>query len=423
MAAAVFRRHLGMKRVLMVAYHFPPLAGSSGIQRTLRFVQQLPSLGWEPIVLTVRPGAYERTADDLTADVPPEIHVERTFALDAARHLAIAGRYPAFAALPDRWMSWRFSAVRAGMQLIQRYKPQVIWSTYPIATAHVIAHVLHRRSGLPWIADFRDPMAQEDYPPDPRQWKSFDRIEKYVLRDARFSVFTTPGAAREYRRRYPEAKQKIVVVENGYDEGSFADLGATPEPLNPSAVTLLHSGIVYPSERDPTALFAALESLAADGKIHRDELKIRFRAAAHEDILRALTVKHGLEGFIEILPPIGYKAALDEMVRADGLLVLQASNCNDQIPAKLYEYLRAGRPIVALTDPEGDTAGTLREAGIDRVARLDSVDEIAALIASFATVDADRSALVPDRAYAAGATRTTRARALSALLDQAIVEH
>ena len=113
-----------MKRVLMVAYHFPPLAGSSGIQRTLRFVQQLPQFGWQPLVLTADPRAYERTSDDLLADIPPETIVRRAFALDAARHFAWRGRYLALLARPDRWASWRFAAVRQGMQLIRRHRPQ-----------------------------------------------------------------------------------------------------------------------------------------------------------------------------------------------------------------------------------------------------------------------------------------------------------
>lgn len=81
-----------MKRVLMVAYHFPPLAGSSGIQRTLRFVQQLPALGWQPLVLTVRPQAYEHTSPDLDSQVPAGTVVRRAFALDTARHLSVGGR-------------------------------------------------------------------------------------------------------------------------------------------------------------------------------------------------------------------------------------------------------------------------------------------------------------------------------------------
>ena len=213
-----------MKRVLMVAYHFPPLAGSSGIQRTLRFVQHLPKFGWEPLVLSADPRAYERTSNDLMGEIPESIVVRRAFAFDTARHLSIAGRYIGAMARPDRWVSWKFAAVREGMRMIREFRPQAIWSTYPIATAHLIGAELQRRSGLPWIADFRDPMAQEGYPSDPLVWQSYHEIEANALQHARYSTFTTPGAARLYQGRYPNAANRIVVLENGYDEESFASL-------------------------------------------------------------------------------------------------------------------------------------------------------------------------------------------------------
>jgi glycosyltransferase involved in cell wall biosynthesis len=411
-----------MKRVLMVAYHFPPLAGSSGIQRTLRFVQHLPALGWEPIVLTASPRAYELTSDDLMGEVPPTIVVRRAFALDAARHLAIAGRFPAAFACPDRWISWRFGAVAAGLNLIREYKPDVIWSTYPIATAHVIGDALHQRSALPWIADFRDPMAQEGYPENPRVWQRFRYIEERAIRHARFSVFTTRGAARNYRERYPAMADRVMVIQNGFDEASFngvMDPGMASVPLNPGMITLLHSGIVYQDERDPSCLFAALRQLIDAQVLHRDRIRIWFRAPGPDDLLRMLTRRHALEDVVQLLPSLPYREALTEMVRADGLLVLQASSCNEQIPAKLYEYLRAGRPIAALTDPAGDTAGVLRDAGLDTIARLDSVDEIAAMLGNFVEALRLDRAVLPQRDYVAGASRAKQTQSLAALLERA----
>ncbi|MHB1249285.1 MAG: glycosyltransferase, partial [Polaromonas sp.] len=204
----------------MIAYHFPPLAGSSGIQRTLRFVQHLPALGWQPLVLSAHPRAYEKTSDDLLADVPADTVVRRAFALDTARHLQLGGRYLGWMARPDRWISWKFDAIRQGLKLIDAFKPDVIWSTYPIATAHVIASKLQRKTGLPWIADFRDPMAQEDYPVDLRTRQMYRDIEADAAAQARYCVFTTPGAARLYQQRYPAAASRMVVLENGYDEES-----------------------------------------------------------------------------------------------------------------------------------------------------------------------------------------------------------
>jgi len=405
----------------MIAYHFPPLAGSSGIQRTLRFVQHLPSLGWEPIVLTADPRAYEHVSDDLMRDIPQGTVVKRAFALDASRNLAVFGRYPGFLARPDRWRAWQWGAVPAGLSLIRRYRPAALWSTYPIATAHLIGAALHARTGLPWIADFRDPMAQEGYPADPKIWRSFKSIEERALRNAARSVFTAPGAARLYRERYADVPgERIAVIENGYDEESFAGIavaGATP--LNPGRITLLHSGIIYPSERDPTQFFQALRMLLDARRVRDDALRIRLRASVHEDLLRTLIAGYRLEGLVELAPPIPYRLALEEMMRAEGLIVMQASNCNEQIPAKIYEYVRARRPILGLTDPAGDTAGVLRAAGVDAIARLDSAEGIADAMEAFLARLRTRSAATPDASFVERVSRRGRAQELAALLREA----
>lgn len=410
-----------MKRILMIAYHFPPLAGSSGIQRTLRFVQHLPRLGWEPIVLSADPRAYERTSDDLLREIPEGTSVTRAFALDTARHLSLKGRYIAAMARPDRWVSWKYAGVREGMRLIKQFKPDVIWSTYPIATAHIIAAELHKQSGIPWVADFRDPMAQENYPRDPVTWRQFESIERRAMEFASLSLFTTSGAANVYRKRYPDACQRIHVLENGYDEESFSDAetDVVGKPLNPGKITLLHSGIVYPSERDPTQLFQALRELKATDPELINRLRIRFRAAVHDELLRDLAKEHEVEANVEVLPSIPYRQALAEMLNADVLLVMQAANCNQQIPAKIYEYLRSGKPILGLTDPEGDTAGVLREAGCDAIAKLDAVPEIyrqlRVLLAGGLTSGQFPSA---DQQYVVGASRLGRTKSLVELLEQ-----
>lgn len=407
-----------MRRVLLIAYHFPPVTGSSGVQRTLRFVQHLPEFGWEPLVLTVSPHAYERTSEDLMAEVPNDLVVERAFALDTARHLSIAGRYIGAMARPDRWRSWFYGGVWSGVKLIKRYKPDVIWSTYPIPTAHMIGSVLRKRTGLPWIADFRDPMAQEGYPADSLTWQSYKSIESNAVRTASLSTFTTPGAAAEYRSRYPEAQDRIAVLENGYDEESFATLPKEKFiPLNPGVITLLHSGIIYPEERDPTALFVALKRLADIGKLLEGDVKIRFRAPVHNRLLTSLAEQYGVERFIEVCPPVPYRQALQEMMSADALLVMQSAGCNAQIPAKIYEYLRAGRPIVALTDPLGDTAGVMRAAGIDTVARLDSVEEISALLPKFINAVKSHQAPLANTTAISAASRQGRTKTLAEMLN------
>ena len=414
----------GLRRVLMVAFHFPPLAGSSGIQRTLRFVQHLPSFGWQPLVLTIRPTAYERTSPDLDAAVPAGTPVRRAVGFDTARQLSLRGRYAAWMARPDRWVSWRFDGVRQGLQMIREFSPQAVWSTYPIATAHLIGAALHRRSGLPWIADFRDPMAQDDYPADPVTRAEYARIEGLAMQHAARSLFTTPSALSLYQARYPAAAGRLSLLENGFDEESFANAvqADTATPLNPGLLTLVHSGLVYPSERDPTALFVALARHKQAGSATARRLRVRFRAAVHDDLLRQLAQEHGVQELIEICPPVPYREALVEMQRADGLLVLQAASCNAQIPAKIYEYMRARRPVLCLSDPAGDTEAALRRAGITAHARLDDAPAIAERLAQL-VADLDtgsRAGYLADEAAVQAASRQGRTQSLAALLDQLV---
>ncbi|MTV36429.1 glycosyltransferase [Duganella radicis] len=401
-----------VKRVLMIAYHYPPMRGGSGIQRTLSFTQYLPRSGWEPLVLTVTPNAYP------DYDTAAGVQAHRSFALDAARHLAIRGRYPSLLAQPDRWASWWLSAVPAGLRLIRRYRPVVIWSSYPIATAHLIGLTLHRLSGLPWIADQRDPMIDHDYPPDPRRFRIHRWIERQAMERSAAVVCTTPGAVRDLNARFPAPAGQITLIENGYDEASFiaAEVMRAPRWPSDGPFRLLHSGVIYPSERDPRALFAALEKLRATGSINAANFRLVLRATGHDDYLRGLM--RGLEDIIELAPPMPYNQGLAEMLDADGLLLLQAANCNNQIPAKLYEYLRAHRPLLALTHPDGDTACALRRTGIDTIARLDSAEEIAATLPRFLHLCRERQAPLVPLPLMEDHSRSARTRQLAALLDR-----
>ena len=409
-----------VKRVLMVAYHFPPMNVSSGIQRTLRFSQYLPEFGWEPVVLTAHPRAYPRVSAASVPDALPNLHVRRAFALDAARHLAVRGRYSRLLCLPDRWWSWWLGAVPAGLALIHKLKPDVLWSTYPIATAHLIGYTLHRLTGIPWVADFRDPMAQDDYPTDPLGHRAFEWIEYRTLKHCARAVFTAPGALRLYAERYPDIpRERLAVIENGYDESAFAGAEQALDPGGSKSgpLVLLHSGTIYLSERDPRPFFGALAELRGNGRIQPSELKVVLRATGCDDHLRELIKRLEIEDVVTLEPAVPYQAALAEMLAADGLLVLQAANCNYQVPAKLYEYLRARRPILALTDPAGDTAAVLRDAGIDTIAPLDSQEEISRLLVRFLELLRQQRGPVAEEAKIAAASRRARTIELVKILD------
>lgn len=411
------------KRVLMIGFHYPPVRGSSGVQRTLKFSRYLIDNGWEPIILTAEPRAYPDIGSDLLGEIPPGITVVRAFALDSARHLSLRGSYPSFLALPDRWSSWWLGAVPAGLGLIRRMKPAAIWSTYPIATAHLIALTLKRLARLPWIADFRDSMTEDEYPRDPAVRRVYRRIERSTITHASRCVFTAPSTLRMYAERYPHvASERWSCLPNGYDEADFARFarGTLPDPNRIGPPVLLHSGILYPVERDPRPMLVALARLKQEGAISAATLRLRLRATGHDSVIQPLIDAHGVGDIVVLEPPVTYAAALEEMCAADGLLVMQASDSNHQIPAKVYEYLRAHRPIFAVTDPAGDTANLLRSLGVAHIARLDSPEDIAAHLLAFLTCLRSGTAPALDFERVRGFSRQSQARDLAQLLDTAV---
>ncbi len=354
-----------MTAVLMVAFHYPPCFGSSGIQRTLKLSRYLPDYGWCPIVLTAHPRAYAQTASGQLADIPPTAHVARAFALDTSRHLAIRGSSLRVMSLPDRWVSWALGAIPTGLRLIRRYRPAVLWSTYPIATAHLIGLALHRASGLPWIADFRDSMTEPGYPRDRLSRMSYLAIERQAVKHAARLVFTAPSARRMYLERYPAlSPERCLVISNGYDESDFAHLRPGSSRAGTSKrLRVLHAGVIYPEERDPVPFFRALAGLKRDGQVGAETLLVELRASGSEEEYGRLLASLGISDIVHLLPAIPYRQILQECSDADALLLLQGPSCNHQIPAKLYEYLRVGRPILALADASGDTAAVLAESG------------------------------------------------------------
>ncbi len=349
-----------MKKVLMVVLDFPPCQ-SAGVQRTLKFAEYLHLHGWEPIILTVNEAAHIKV--DSSQVIPENVkHVYRSFSFNASRDFSIKGKYLNIMKQPDRWWTWRFTAVPLGKEIIKSLSPDVIWSTYPVATAHNIAAKLAKWSGLPWIADFRDPV-QQRY--DKRAKKLFDLtlpIEQNALLNATKVVFNTQQASLLYQSLYPDLPlSKFHVIQNGFDEGNFSKVECKKvEKIDSKKFILLHSGAIYSHGRDPSALFIALASLKKMKKISKDDFCLKFRGATidlYQEQIKAL----GIADLMEFLPPINYMESLQEMMNANGLLLVQGALFNNQIPGKLFEYIRSGRPILAFTSFLGATSRALED--------------------------------------------------------------
>ena len=410
-----------MGNVLIIAYHFPPHAGSSGLLRSLKYCQYLPKFGWHPAVLTTHPRAYERIDQKSLNSIPKGVPVIRSFAMDTKKHMGIGGRYLRYMALPDRWVSWVFGGVPAGLRAVREHKIDVLYSTFPIMSAAVIGLCLQRFTGLPLVLDLRDPMGQDDCGNDPLVRGVWNKVERACMRHVSRVIFTAESTRRIYLERYSEFlnPEMCVLISNGYDEADFCDLEVPsigPAPVG-RRIRLLHSGLIYPVERDPRPMFSAVGRLKKMGRLNADKVQIVFRAPGSEDLYRKLLAERDIEDLITLEPHIPYRQALQECAEADGLLLFQAADCDMQIPAKAYEYLRIGKPILALTTHAGDTATLLREVGGATIVNIASEDEIYEGLSSF--IDALRVGThpVPDKEKIQRYTRESQAGQLARVLD------
>ena len=346
--------------ILILSFHYPPTQSSSGLLRALAFSRDLAELGWDVTVLTSALGDDSGAVSTNKVLLPAKVKVIRTCAIDVAKSLSIRGRYPGFFEWPDRYNSWAVSATFAGYRHIKRHATDLIFSTYPIASAHLAGYWLAKLTGKPWVADFRDPMLMEEHPDTKLRRNAHQWIEKRAIARSAIATVTNDGARQHYIDKYPnKSAASIQVVENGYDEALFEAALTKTENAKSTAekpLKILHSGSLYPNHRDPAALFAALSKLTPQWEASQRKIELVLRATGYDDYYRDLIEKYRLADYVKLAGPVGYVESIKEILDSEILLLIQGASCNDQIPAKLYEYLRSGRPVLALTNAQGATA-------------------------------------------------------------------
>lgn len=354
-----------MNHALFIAFHYPPEASSSGVLRTLKFSRYLEAFGWRVSIVTLNPSAYEIVDPALEWQIPKSARIIRTPYINTKRHLAIKGRYLALLAIPDNWIGWYPWAVRAGNKLIGEDPPQVIYSTSPHATSHLIARRLAKTHRIPWVADFRDPWFEE--PPEPgtpriTHWAA-RHLEKNVVGTAAHITATTDALCDSLSARYPDQpKAKFSTIANGYDEADFS--GLVREDISSPTMVILHAGSINPNFRDPRPLWDAYREARNAGELQNGNILFRFIGPGQFSQsleIKTYLAQHDMQDAVEFLPRLPYADALAVQSRADVLLLLQASSDTEAlVPAKLYEYLRCLSPVLALV-PNGASQKILEE--------------------------------------------------------------
>ena len=407
------------RSVLMFALQFPPFSQSTGRLRTLSFVRHLPAHGWTPLVVTARAEVYPETDPATLKDIPAQAHVVRAWGLDIARAVSIRGVYPRWLATPDRWAPWIAGAAWAGWATAKRHRPHAIWATFPIPSALLAALLLHKVSGIPLIADLRDPLVYESWPVHRWDRHVYRWLERKVVRAASAVVVTTPGAAAMYRSRYPEYDSgKFHVIANGIEDASP---DSVPEPSVDDAsktITLVHSGVMEMPDRSPLAFFDALRLMRERGQLPKRALRIVLRGAGSEESYAEAARMRGVDSIVQLLPHVSRGQAMKEVAAASALLLFQGPECNRQIPAKAYEYLASGKPIIGLMHPDGDTHALVQGGwGVPYAADMNSPQHISSMLTRFFSDLEQDCAYVPPASLHVQYMRRTRASELARLLD------
>jgi glycosyltransferase involved in cell wall biosynthesis len=356
-----------MRSLLLLTYHFPPSA-ASGAFRLLGFARHLPALGWNVHVVAPPTLPWEPTDSRLAEHLPDGVQVH-------------PAPYPtALLTKPVRKLwgsaSWLPTAWRVAARAVSRHRPDVILTSGPPHEVHLLGAYLRRRYSLPWVADFRDPWAV-GRPPQVRVSRRERAFEKLVVRQADGLVWNTQRVRDCLRAAYPDRAETMVAIENGFDPEAYP--ARTRRSGDADVVDILHAGMIYLG-RNPIPLLDALRLLDARRADGMPAVRVSFLGLKQDFAIdvESETRLRGLEGSVRVEGHVAYMAALQRMVNADILLLLDSPGRRMGVPAKLYEYLGAGRPILALAEHDGDVAAVLRTGdGIFRIADPRQPEEIA----------------------------------------------
>jgi hypothetical protein len=383
------------RRWLCIAYAFPPI-NRSGTHRTLGFVRELDRLGWRATVVTVRPDG-EHVDQTLSRSVPAGTDVVRTGWSDwhAAASGVLRRRTPSrvvtseaelqrlerrarrspsfrslisqFLTLPDSRIGWLIPGVRAALTAGLRSRAEVVFSTSPYMTAHLIALCVSRMLGRPWVADFRDPWRGNPFRAigHPLADRIDAWLERLVMHNATHVVTCSPTMTDQMRFRFPQCSARTSTILNAFDADHLH--GITPvRPFPEDCFVLTHAGQFY-GARDPIPLLQALVHHRRVNPALAERLRLVFIGPSQFDgrYLYELASDHGVADMIYVPGRKSHRETLNWLAGSDAVLLAAAGGAGAdlQIPNKLYEYLALKRPIVALCSRDNPIRDILDEAG------------------------------------------------------------
>jgi len=375
-------------RVLVISYWYPPML-AMGALRVANLVKCLPSHGWQPVVVTISPHSdfYMQTGP-LEIPSPIEVHRTRDWSFHQRliyfsralgwsrpgevelskrrkrRCFSLLGRlvttaYRQLVCFPDEAILWYAIEYRRIRAIAREVKPKVLFSSSLPNTSHLIAHRLSRELNIPWVAEFRDLWTQNHLlkRAPPLRW--IERgLERRVIRRANALVTVSPPLARQLETFH---RKPVYVVPNGFDE---SELHAGAYPQN-NAFTITHTGMIYPGKRDPQPLFHALTELLQDGMLSDQEVRVSFYGRKLEHLERLLERYPKIASMISLVGEVSHQEAMGQQRNSTILLLLEWTDprAKGVYTGKVFEYLAAKRPILAIGPKGGVIEELLNETG------------------------------------------------------------
>ncbi len=384
-----------MKRVLIITYYWPP-SGGSGVQRWVKFAKYLPKEGWQPVIYT--PENPELTTIDktLAEEIPPEAEIVKTHIFEPYgiyRKLMGKGSSTDLKALtsagsdgnevnpvnggkkswkqklslyirgnffiPDPRIMWVRPSVKFLKSYLKKHPVDAIVSTGPPQSMHLIGLKLSRATGLPWLADFRDPWTKIFYfkhlELTPKSEAKHQALEKKVVDGATRVIAVSPMVKKDFEAI---TSTPVELITNGFDEEDFNDPFEADEYFN-----ITHTGL-FASDGDPEILWKVLSAKCQDDKEFRKLLRIRLVGKTDQEIVNSIEAA-GLGPNLVNLGYQSHEVAVREQRNASVLILplRKEPEYEAVLPGKLFEYLASRRPILGIGQTDGAMAQVVRNTG------------------------------------------------------------
>ncbi len=374
-----------MKKVLIITYYWPP-SGGSGVQRWLKMSKYLSGMGWLPVIYTAENAEYPVEDPSMEKEVPPEATVikrpivepynaykkfmgikkekkikagflsteEKPFLKENIARWVRGNLF-----IPDARCFWVKPSVKYLLSYLKKDPVDAIISTGPPHSMHLIGKHLHEKTGIPWIADFRDPWTEIDFYEELKlsRWadKKQHRLEKEVLTGATEVVSIGWTMAKNLAKT---RKGLVEVIPNGFD---FEGEKSLTEQRLTDKFTLTHIGITPPS-RNVDMLWATLSDMINEVDSFADRFLLKFIGPIDISIKTSLN-KYHLDKYTETIGHIAHDRIIGEQCSSQVLLLLinNTPNSKSILTGKLYEYLFSGRPILAIGPVDGDAGRIIKE--------------------------------------------------------------